>query len=1202
MRVTIDLMKKSTQIIDLSNVINPRVGDDDLLLPLHIIYGDNLFDMRGKDVEFLSNDPNKKNIYIAGTCNTNTPGDNLYMGDLTFRFPAGTFKADGTYDPDKTMFRIVDKETQKVISSVNVKITVMKNNIEFDFDPDKSSYDSRLETMLHDFHDKGQAMLDEIKGLNNQAKSNVSGNTATTAKEAKKQADQNAGDISDLKGEVAGARGRFADMAGREDAQDTAISQKESIVNANANYAALQRKNAQQDSVLAQKAGKFELEAKLAQMDLQPEGFENEAALKAEYPNGKAGIMVTVDTGHKWIWINGAWEDCGIYQAKDLSDDDRNKLETSYHHAIAAGNPTNLIYNANLLTKDMTGWVCKDYPEAASFDDTNRYQGIASIKITQSGLTESKYTFVESDQFKVVSGQPYYFKVTAKGINTDSGVNSYSAQVFFEDSQGKILDGTGTTNQGFQTDWNILSCSGMVPATAETAFVRLILRQNGTVFFSHPVFALRKTEPLTTDDLLPIIETKKSEAINDAHKFVTNNQLDIPQDDFPSSWIAMDSRVSVQNSIIKIENPNGTDSDYVSCFSNSVALSNDRIFIGYSVETNGCDGINSYPFVQLYFYKSKEDAISNVNGISQQDWHWFTTTPGLYQQNPVVSENKWTDIDAGSFAVPKEANYVRIQYILKGKGTVYFTNLSEYNKGVSPEKFSLPVLYLNGNLSTVTKDTIAKAAFSYKDGEIEKDGYLTIKWQGASSLNYPKKNWNLKLFSDADFTKKLKMRMKADWANNNSYMLKADWIDATHARNLVNADLWKQLTLSRAVLRNNPINYVQHSDMPYIDQMSGLDVKHTIYHLDKGFYGKTATVSFDLTTDSAGGDFHLAMSHQAHDLVTDNIQSGTHHYSKTITFGNDEHPDEISRLSMIVNNHAGNFKLENMALVLGDKEIPDADNPVDSVTKLRKAPNAGTIQGFPILLVINGTPQGLYNFDSKKNNDLWNVDDKDSKNYVVISDDPAGTLATDNPEFGEGKYNFEVPDNPTDMMKNQFTALARFINSSSDEEFKAQAADKVDIMAAVDQYLFNSYTTMIDAGAKSDVYITYNNGKYWIPSFYDFDSTWGLKADGSAIDDRYIMTWGASPTSSFMMSKLQIRVRDNFPELVKARWNELKNTIFNPAHITAMFENYISQIDQHYYELDQEIWPNIPSLKTANRRQLQQFIADRWNVMNDFYA
>ena len=326
MRVTIDLMKKSTQIIDLSNVINPRVGDDDLLLPLHIVYDDNQTDMRGKDVEFLSNDPNKKNIYIAGTCNTNTPGDNLLMGNLTFRFPAGTFKADGTYDPDKTMFRIVDKETKKVISSVNVKITVMRNNIEFDFDPDKSSYDSRAETMLQDFHDKGQAMLDEIKDLNNQAKSNASGDTAATAKEAKKQADQNAGDISDIQGEVAGARGRFADLPGREDAQDMAISQKESIVNANANYAALNRKNASQDVALANKAEKFELENKLSQMNLQPEPFENVDSLKAKYPNGKTGIMVTADTGHMWIWVNNEWKDCGAYQSAGYPEVDEARV------------------------------------------------------------------------------------------------------------------------------------------------------------------------------------------------------------------------------------------------------------------------------------------------------------------------------------------------------------------------------------------------------------------------------------------------------------------------------------------------------------------------------------------------------------------------------------------------------------------------------------------------------------------------------------------------------------------------------------------------------------------------------------------------------------------------------------------------------------------------------------------------------------
>ena len=63
--------------------------------------------------------------------------------------------------------------------------------------------------MLHDFHDKGQAMLDDIKDLNDQAKSNVSGDTAATAKEAKQQADTTAGVISGLKDEIACSRWRY---------------------------------------------------------------------------------------------------------------------------------------------------------------------------------------------------------------------------------------------------------------------------------------------------------------------------------------------------------------------------------------------------------------------------------------------------------------------------------------------------------------------------------------------------------------------------------------------------------------------------------------------------------------------------------------------------------------------------------------------------------------------------------------------------------------------------------------------------------------------------------------------------------------------------------------------------------------------------------------------------------------------------------
>lgn len=57
------------------------------------------------------------------------------------------------------------------------------------------------------------------------------------------------------------------------------------------------------------------MNAKIAQISSVPETFANFSALQATYPNGKTGLFVTADTGHKFIWANGGWSDAGFYQA-----------------------------------------------------------------------------------------------------------------------------------------------------------------------------------------------------------------------------------------------------------------------------------------------------------------------------------------------------------------------------------------------------------------------------------------------------------------------------------------------------------------------------------------------------------------------------------------------------------------------------------------------------------------------------------------------------------------------------------------------------------------------------------------------------------------------------------------------------------------------------------------------------------------------
>ncbi|PEH08702.1 hypothetical protein CP354_02265 [Lactobacillus sp. UMNPBX3] len=764
MRVTIDLMKKSTQIIDLSNVINPRVGDDDLLLPLHIVYGDNQTDMRGKDVEFLSNDTNGNRIYVAGTCNTNTPGDNLYMGNLTFRFPAGTFKADGTYDPDKTMFRIVDKATHKVISSVNVKITVMKNAIEFDFDPDKTSYDSRLENMLHDFHDKGQAMLDEIKDLNNQAKSNVSGDTATTANEAKKQADQNAGDISDLKDEVAGARGRFANMAGREDAQDISINQKESIANANDNYALLQQKDEQQDTIIANKAGKFELEAKLAQMDIHPEVFENLAALQAKYPNGAPGMMITADTEHKYVYLNNQWEDKGQFVFNDLNPKDKELLYKRSSNNILI-NP-DLINDAECWTIT-SGWV---------EDPTH---SIGKSMAYGCLLTEDPKEEISIYQKGIPVKGKQKLSMGVQVISDNSG--TAKMQVIFRDESDSIIENTSAgiifstiEKRGLQKKLENIK----IPDNAVTAAFTISTSSKGLVIICRP--QMNFGEKLIPYSILEINNERidvdnvlaNPDLINDAEGWAIT-----------SGWVE-DPTHSIGKSMAYGCTRDENSTEETSIYQRDISVIN-RTVLSAAVEvittSNDC-----HAGLQILFRNSQGEILAD-DIHSLEFPHTLNGFEKFKLENIKIPDNAVTAAFTVTFTGTGVVIICRPQIVFNEKIIPY--SLSEITIEQQNKANSVLPQFNIGISGSGIGDKWVKSSFSFQRNGQEIKGFVQIAIQGDSSRNHDKKNYKIKVFSDENCKQKLKLRLMPSWPKTNKFNLKANFIDATQSRNLASAKL-----------------------------------------------------------------------------------------------------------------------------------------------------------------------------------------------------------------------------------------------------------------------------------------------------------------------------------------------------------------------------------------------------------------------------
>jgi hypothetical protein len=103
------------------------------------------------------------------------------------------------------------------------------------------------------------------------------------------------------------------------------------------------------------------------------------------------------------------------------------------------------------------------------------------------------------------------------------------------------------------------------------------------------------------------------------------------------------------------------------------------------------------------------------------------------------------------------------------------------------EECKLPVLYLSGDVSEMTKDNAVTLDYVYGD----LSGTCTVKWQGSSSLSYPKKNYTIK-FDEA-------FEAVEGWGAQKKYCFKANFIDHSHARNVVSCKLWGRIVKSRDV-------------------------------------------------------------------------------------------------------------------------------------------------------------------------------------------------------------------------------------------------------------------------------------------------------------------------------------------------------------------------------------------------------------------
>lgn len=393
---------------------------------------------------------------------------------------------------------------------------------------------------------------------------------------------------------------------------------------------------------------------------------------------------------------------------------------------------------------------------------------------------------------------------------------------------------------------------------------------------------------------------------------------------------------------------------------------------------------------------------------------------------------------------------------------------------VEPANNDIPRVYIDGDIPTTKTEVLA--TLKYKSKTDIFTAYIKIKCQGNSSLNYPKKNFTIKMFEDEARTIKLKKNFKG-WGKQNKFCLKANWMDFSHARNICCAKLWGEVVRSRDDYQN--------------------------------------------------------------------------------------YPEEF-----------------------------------------KTSPNQGAADGFPFLLYCNGHYWGRYTWNIPKDGWMFNMDSNLDTHCILCSEDYNSSCFRAAAVINGTDWTDELHDTVPASIVTRWNEIITFVQTSSDDDFKANLSNYFYVDSLIDYYIFSYMICHLDGLGKNQLFFTYD-GQRWIAGAYDMDSTIGLYWNGeSFVSITYRMQEDYEVAVHNTSNLLYDRLKTLYSEEITARWGVLKTTVLDRYHMIEVFDDFCSIVSNEIMNYDYHTntgggaFTKIPSTATNNFSQIREYIVNRYNYVN----
>ena len=272
---------------------------------------------------------------------------------------------------------------------------------------------------------------------------------------------------------------------------------------------------------------------------------------------------------------------------------------------------------------------------------------------------------------------------------------------------------------------------------------------------------------------------------------------------------------------------------------------------------------------------------------------------------------------------------------------------------------------------------------------------------------------------------------------------------------------------------------------------------------------------------------------------------------------------------------------------------------------LRTSPNQGAIDGFPIVVYGNGYYQGRYTLNIPKDKWMSNMDDTLNTHCILCGENYVSGCFRALPQINGSDWTDELHDVVPATIKTSWTNVIKFVMNSSDTEFKANLNNYIDVESTIDYLLYGIVSTGFDAFGKNQIYMTYDGTK-WIASMYDMDSTWGLWWNGNQFVANNYAREEFQDFKDGQGNLLFIRLQSLFINEIKARYAELRQSIFTYPYLLNRFEEFVQICPQDVVKEDyasttaNNAYTGIPSKTTNNIQQIRTNISARLTYVDSY--